>query len=142
MAVSNSKAFSLIEIVFGIVIFGIILSLALPKISSNSRICEIELTSRLAALQNRLSILFTQSQLSHSGVHTDKINALFTTVQKGNTPNCSLEFYPAQSILVATSYKQKVIFQIKPKNFSSNPKIFCDLPHALCKKFNDKTKKK
>ncbi|PAF49566.1 hypothetical protein BKH41_02565 [Helicobacter sp. 12S02232-10] len=142
MALSISKAFSLIEIVFGIVILGILVSVAIPRLSSDSKICELALSSKLGILQSKISLLFTKAHLSDQKINRSEIFALLGALDKDGTNECFLRFNPQNLTILAKSHSQATILRISPKDFSSNPKIFCELSNPLCKKINYKTKKK
>lgn len=142
MVVSSSKAFSYIELVFAIVIFGVILTLALPKLTFSAKICQINLSTRLATMQNELSLIFTHAQLSQTPIDKNKIYSIFHTLEDGNTSKCSIRFNQQTSTIEAISERESVKFSIIPKDFSVNPKIFCPLINPLCKKLSFKTKQK
>ncbi|PAF52360.1 prepilin-type N-terminal cleavage/methylation domain-containing protein [Helicobacter sp. 13S00477-4] len=139
---SNSNAFSLIELVLAIVIFGIILSVAIPKLSSNEKICEIRLSSKIGVIQNELSRLFTQAFLSNKAINITKIHNLLYDIQKDNSNECFLKFDSKNGTIKAKSYSKMTTFEISPKDFSTNPKIFCNLSNSLCKRINHKTNNK
>lgn len=142
MAVSSSKAFSYIELVFAIVIFGVILTLALPKLSFNAKICQINLSTRLASVQNELSLVFTYAQLSQTPIDKNKIYSIFHSLEDGNTSKCFIRFNQQTSTIEAISGIESVKFSITPKDLSVNPKISCPLNNPLCKKISYKTKEK
>lgn len=142
MVVSSSKAFSYIELVFAIVIFGVILTLALPKLTFSAKICQINLSTRLATMQNELSLIFTHAQLSQTPIDKNKIYSIFHTLEDGNTSKCSIRFNQQTSTIEAISERESVKFSIIPKDFSVNPKISCPLINPLCKKLSFKTKQK
>lgn len=142
MVVSSSRAFSYIELVFAIVIFGVIFTLAVSNFSFNAKICQINLSTRLTSVQNELSLLFTHAQLSQTPIDKNKIYSILATLEDGNTPKCSMKFNTQKSTIKAISETQSVTFLITPKDFSINPKISCPLANALCKKMTYKTKQK
>lgn len=142
MVVSSSKAFSYIELVFVIVIFGVILTLALPRLTFSAKVCQINLSTRLATMQNQLSLLFSYAQLSQTPVDKNKIYSIFHTLEDRNTAKCSIRFNEQTLNIEAISGTQSVKFSITPKDFSINPKISCPLSNSLCKKISYKTKQK
>lgn len=142
MVASSSKAFGYIELVFAVVILGVILTLALPKLSFSAKICQINLSTRLATMQNELSLLFTRAQLSQTPIDKNKIYSILAALEDGNTSKCSIRFDPQTSAIKAISGVESVIFSITPKDFSINPKISCPLVNSLCKKMSYKTKQK
>ncbi|MDO7252537.1 type II secretion system protein [Helicobacter cappadocius] len=142
MVASNSNAFSYIELVFGIVIFGVILSLAVPRLSFNSKICNITLSTRLATVQNELSLLFTQSLFSQKKITKNEIYLVLSHLEEENTSKCSMKFDTKSNSIFAVSGEESVKFSISPKDFSTNPKISCPLVNRLCKKLSYKRKQK
>ncbi|WP_219349829.1 hypothetical protein [Helicobacter sp. 13S00482-2] len=118
------------------------MTFALPKLSFDSKICEISLSTRLANIQNELSSLFTLSLLSYRPVERSKIDAVFFRFQQDNTSKCAIKFDKKTSSILLISGGENVRFSIIPKDFSSNPKIFCPLINPLCKRLNYKTKMK
>lgn len=141
---AKKEAFSLIEVIVSIVLFGITLALAIPHLSINSRVCELDLGTRLATVQNEISILFAQAQLAGESVDSTQIINLLHSLSNRNTSHCSFVLIARKTSLMikATSKNQSTSFRIRPANFSSNPRIYCSMKDILCRKINHRIKEK
>lgn len=141
---TKRRAFSLIEIVFGVALFGILLTLAIPHLSINSRVCELDLSTRLATVQNKISILFTQAQLRGQSIDNTQILNLLNSLSDTNTTQCSFLLISKKTslLLKATSKNQSTYFRIKPADLSNNPRIYCSIGDVLCRKITHRIKEK
>lgn len=141
---TKRRAFSLIEIIFSVVLLGVVLTLAIPHLSVNSRICELNLGTRLAVVQNKISILFMQAQLKDQSVDKAQILNLLNSLSDTNTAQCSFLLISKKTSLTlqATSKNQSTYFRIKPADLSSNPRIYCSIGDILCRKITHRIKEK
>lgn len=133
---SNSKAFSIIELIFVITILGILATLGFQKNLFKETRCTAYLASSLANFQNEISLYFTNSYLSHKNISFEDIEILFQKYTTKNTPFCSLTLNQKNLSITATNNNLKTTLNITPKDLSTNLKIQCPFSNILCKKIH------
>lgn len=141
MLVSKSNAYSFIEVIFIILILGILLNLAISGINNHSKICEIKLSTNLIKVQNNLALAFSDFNLSHK-IQKDKLYDILKSIEEQNSLKCGFKFNQTHMELIAYDHKNNTTFKIIPKDLSNNPKILCQYQEPFCKKLSNRTKDK
>ncbi|RDU69901.1 prepilin-type N-terminal cleavage/methylation domain-containing protein [Helicobacter cholecystus] len=136
---SLTKGFSLLELILCIGILGILVFMAMPKVSSLSqKECLYLLRTKLLKAQDELFFLYSEALLNHSPPKSPQ-NILNALAQKKN-PQCYFQVKPSQ--IIAFVYGKKLIFTLSPQDFSYKPKIYCSLSSSICRDFWGKELKK
>lgn len=139
---SQTKAFSLFELLICVAILGILLLVALPKVSNFShQKCIFTLREKLQKTHNTLLELYSTKILKGEGVQAREVEMILDTLtqREGNT-NCY--FQRSKNGFVANIEGKKLNFLITPNDLSYKPKIYCQLSNELCRDFLGKTSKK
>lgn len=139
---SQTRAFSLFELLICIGILGILLIFALPKASDFShQKCIFTLRERLQTAHNALLELYSTKALEGKSVSRDEVEAILSSLtQREGAKNCY--FQRSKNGLIAQIEGRKLSFVIAPNDLSYKPKIYCQLSNELCREFLGKTSKK
>lgn len=139
---SQTRAFSLFELLICIGILGILLVFALPKVSDFShQKCIFTLRERLQKAHDALLELYSSKALRGERVEREEINAIISLLtQRESGKNCY--FQKNKNGVIAYIEGKKLSFLISPSDFSYKPKIYCQLSDELCRDFLGKTSKK
>ena len=133
-----SDGFSIIELVFVVVIAGILLSIALPKFGSSESSCINEIRGRLLSKQSEISNFYRESFLLGSTPPPELIQAKILELDM-DLKNCSLNVNIAKSSITAKVSSSSVVFSITPKGYEVAPKINCTLSNRLCQRLLDRS---
>lgn len=139
---SQTRAFSLFELLTCVAILGILLIFALPKVSNFShQKCIFTLREKLQKTHNALLELYSTKILKGEGVQAREVEMILDTLaQRGGNTNCY--FQRNKNGFVANIEGKKLNFLITPNDLSYKPKIYCQLSNELCRDFLGKTSKK
>lgn len=128
--ISLDSAFSLIEIVFVLMLSAIFLMVLLPKLEFQTSLCSHKLANQLTIIQQELSFLYTKSALSQS-LNTSIVLNSIASKSLLNDNKCFLGF--ENGALVAKNHNEKIVFTLIPNDLSINPSIQCDFRNRLCR---------
>lgn len=117
-----SKAFSLIELVFVITLFGMLLATIPSVLSLGQKLCYTKLAQELNTLQEQLSLLYTKHTLLSTPPSKDIVLMVIAS-HHINTPNCSLIFN--NNRLSAHVFGGKTNFTLDPQDLSVQPSFKC-----------------
>lgn len=137
---SQTKGFSLFELLICIGILGILLTIALPKVSTFAhQRCLFELRENLQSTHHSLLELYSKEALGGE-IKSEEIEKILTLLTQRKNPNCY--FQRSKNGITANILGKKLNFVISPLDFSHKPKIYCQLSNQLCREFLGKTSKK
>lgn len=138
---SQTKGFSLFELLICIGILGILLAIALPRLTSFAhQRCIFELRERLQKAHHLFLELYSKQALREGGISSEEIERIFELLVQKEGSNCY--FQRSKNGLIANIEGRKLSFVITPSDFSYKPKIYCQLSNELCREFLGKTSKK
>ncbi len=128
------KAFSFIELIFVIVVVGI-LSLAFLHLQNpNPTICIQKLESFLSSLQDEISKGFMHSYLGNKDFNV--LNHALKIKQFASTPMCRVTIKNQKIQVQAYNLKTTFSFQILAPDTA--PRLSCPFSNSLCKKLNNR----
>lgn len=135
---SQTRAFSLFELLVCIAILSILLLIAIPKVTSFAyQRCLFELREKLNRAHYSLLELYSSKALR--GESMGDLDGVFLALTQ-KEGNCY--FQRSSNGLVAYIEGKKLDFLISPIDFSTKPKIYCQLSNETCRDFLGKTSKK
>lgn len=134
---SLNRGFSLLELVIVIAILGIIAFHAFPRFLIQESLCLYQLRIRLQKANQEFLTYYARS-ITHN--QTPKIDLVLQELTKRDDPQC---YFELKNHKLVAHFNTKVLeFAIAPKDFSSKPKIYCQLSNQLCRSFWGKHLKK
>ena len=140
----NRQCFTAIELVFVIVIIGILSSIAIPRlIISRDDACYVALRTTLSETETYISREYTKKFLQGMPVNNNERLQFLKEIEKNNSSNgkCGFSVRSANTI-VATVNKTNITMNIAIDSKTKFPTIKCDLSSEPCKRLlgRDKTK--
>lgn len=135
-----SPAFSMIELVFIIVILGILGSVALPTFTrERGAACEAKLRGEIAALRSEISITRSKNFLINQATVTvlpnDSVTALLSVSTQG-TPSCG--WSKNNNTYTAHAERQTVPFELNATSFDCPPSTGPVTSQELCKRLTNR----
>lgn len=124
------SAFSLIEIIFVLMLGTIFLIVLLPKIDFKTSLCSHKLANQLMIIQQELSFLYTKSALNQE-LNTSIVLNSIASKSLLNDDKCFLGF--ENGALIAKNHNERIVFTLIPNDLSVNPSIQCDFRLSLCR---------
>ncbi|WP_181804860.1 hypothetical protein [Helicobacter mustelae] len=134
----DQNAFVLLDLVFAIILLGILGMSAWRSSFVQERLCTTKLAQKLQGLQNDLSAIFTK-QYFHAqtpALSAEQFAQIFLPYTKGNTKACALTLQ--KSTLLALNHKQSTFFYISSSALFPRPQIRCSFENQLCKKIHNR----
>ncbi|MCE3047641.1 hypothetical protein LW138_06100 [Helicobacter sp. faydin-H17] len=120
-----------------IAILGIIAFCAFPRFFIQESLCLYHLRNRLQKANQEFLMHYARSITENQA---PKIDLVLQELTKRDDPRCYFELKDHR--LVAHFDTKALEFVITPKDFSSKPKIYCQLSNQLCRNFWGKQLKK
>lgn len=135
-----TPAFSLIELVFVVTIFGVLIA-ALPyTLSIAKKSCYHSIANNLAAAQEQISLLYAAHTLASTRPAQSEVMAIIDA-HRIDSKNCF--FGLTRGRLGAKASGASVNFTIEPSDFSVQPSFKCPFSsNALCREILLRTKSK
>lgn len=134
-----TRGFSLFEALLCIAILGILLYLALPKMSSFAqKECLYALRAKLLKAQDEFFALYSHALLTQEPLQSPY--KILASLEEKISPQCYFQVKNAQ--IIAFVYGKKLLFTLYPQDFSYKPKIYCSLSNEMCREFWGKEAKK
>lgn len=134
--------FSAIELVFVIVIVGVLSAVAIPKfLVSRDDACALKLRSAISETETVLSRAYTKSFLKNVKIEDKEKENLIKTLESANGKGCSFQ-YLNNTAVRATVGKKTIDFEVRDDANSNMPTIYCDPANELCRKITGKEQTK
>lgn len=129
------KAFSALELLFVIMILGILSIIATNTFKTHQqKTCLKHLKTQLFLTQEHLSMLYLRDFLHTNPNTTLQAYNLLNKLHSQKTCGFVFESVPSPR-LIAHIQDTKLVFTIQPSDLKTNPRIFCNLNAPLCKEF-------
>ena len=134
--------FSMIELVFVIIIVGVLTAVALPRFSvSRDDACFAKLRANISETETILSREYTKRFLQGTTMsNNDKLTYL-RTLQNNNSDGCEFEVTNANNV-VAKIRSIRIALEVKNDTATKSPVITCDTNNELCRKLTGKAQPK
>lgn len=131
--------FSMIELVFIIVILGILSAVAIPRlVMSREDACYAKLRANLSETQSALSREYTKRFMQGKKMQPAELETIFKDYLTSNTSNnCEYRINNANQI-TAVIGKNSLAMNVTTDIYTKSPSITCDLTNAMCKKLTGK----
>lgn len=150
----NRAGFNMIELVFVIVILGILSAVAVPKlVMSRDDACIANLRTTLAETQSILTKEYTSRFMRGVKFQNNEVTEYLKTLTTSANDGCKFELtgqfngQDGQQLIRATVGRNTLNFQISlgknqttinPQNTTKTPMIVCDLKQDLCQRITGK----
>lgn len=132
--------FNMIELVFVIVIVGILTAVALPRFSvSRDDACFAKLRANLSETETVLSREYTKRFLKGEQMTNEDLMQYLRTIEANNGEGCSFTVNNANS-LTAKIRNNTIQLQVTTSTTTKSPTITCDVNNELCRKLTGKAK--
>ena len=136
----NRKAFSMLELVFVIVILGTISTVAISKlILSREDACYAKLRAGLSEVETSLTREWTRKFLQGVAPTTQEITQVLKTLEQNNSDKCTFKVTDPNNI-TATVGRINIAFKVADDKNTKSPVITCDVNNATCAKIVGKAK--
>lgn len=139
--------FSMIELVFIMVIMGILAAVAIPRLAmSREDACYAKLRTNLSEAQSELSREYTKRFMQGKTISDDEVKKIFEdTLMADTKSSCGFSVASKSDIkmTIGTGKAQQTL-QLKVDNntLTKTPAITCDTSNTMCIKLTGKTQKK
>ena len=132
--------FSMIELVFVIVIVGVLTAIAVPRLSvSRDDACFAKLRANLSETETILSREYTKRFLQGTTINdADKLKYL-KTLESNNSDGCSFKVTGADKVN-AIIRSITISLDVKTDPLTKSPTITCDANNESCRKLTGKAK--
>lgn len=132
--------FSMIELVFVIVIVGVLTAIALPRLSvSRDDACFAKLRANLSETETILSREYTKRFLQGTAIKDDEKLKYLKTLESNNSEGCSFEVTDANKV-TAKIRSITINLEVKTDPHTKSPTITCDVNNEKCRKLTGKAK--
>ncbi len=132
--------FNMIELVFVIVIVGILTAIAIPRLSvSRDDACIARLRANLSETETILSREYTKKFLQGTQLSGTELLNHLKTLESGNSDGCSFVVNSSTSV-TASVRSINVNLQVTNNATTKSPTLTCDANNDLCRKLTGKAK--
>ena len=132
--------FSMIELVFVIIIVGVLTAIAVPRLSvSRDDACFAKLRANLSETETILSREYTKRFLQGTTISNDEKLTYLKTLESNNSDGCLFKVNDANSV-TATIRSIKINLTVQPDATTKSPTITCDVNNESCRKLTGKAK--
>lgn len=132
--------FSMIELVFVIIIVGVLTAIAVPRLSvSRDDACFAKLRANLSETETILSREYTKRFLQGTTISNDEKLTYLKTLESNNSDGCSFTVTNANAV-TATIRSIKINLEVKTDTHTKSPTITCDASNESCRKLTGKAK--
>lgn len=134
------KSFSMIELVFIIVILGILTAVAVPRLSlTRQDACYANLRAKLSEVETILSREYTKKFLQGQKMSDADLLAHLKTLENGNSNKCTFTVN-SQTSVIATIASKTLTMEVKTDTTTKSPTITCDYTNEICRNITGKQK--
>ena len=132
--------FSMIELVFVIIIVGVLTAIAVPRLSvSRDDACFAKLRANLSETETILSREYTKKFLQGATINDVEKLKYLKTLESNNSDGCSFTVTNANAV-TATIRSIKINLEVKTDTLTKSPTITCDVNNESCRKLTGKAK--
>lgn len=136
----SRRAFSMLELVFVIVILGVISSIAIPRlIVGREDACYAKLRAGLSEAETSLTREWTRKFLQGVAPTPQEVTNILKILEQNNSDKCTFRVTNANAI-TANIGRVNVNFQVKNDKNTKSPVITCDVRNESCRKIIGKHK--
>ena len=136
----NRKAFSMLELVFVIVILGVISSVAIPRlIVGREDACYAKLRAGLSEVETSLTREWTRKFLQGVAPTAQETTQILKILEQNNSDKCTFKVTNPNAI-TATIGRTTVNFQVINDKNTKSPVITCNTNNESCRKIIGKHK--
>lgn len=134
--------FSMIELVFVIVIVGVLTAIALPRLSvSRDDACFAKLRANLSETETILSREYTKKFLQGATINAADMLTHLKTLENNNSDNCSFKVNSATSV-TAKIRSVSVDLTVTTDSNTKSSVLTCNVNDESCRKLTGKAKPK
>lgn len=139
VASMKRTSFTMIELVFIIIILGILSSIAIPKfIMGREDACYVKLRANLSETQSELSRQYTKYFMQGKKIpETDLLSTLNNYLASNTSGRCQFKVNNVNSV-TATIGRNTLNMNITTDTDTKTPTITCDLSDPVCQRLTGK----
>lgn len=132
--------FNMIELVFVIVIVGVLTAIAIPRLSvSRDDACFVKLRASLSETETVLSREYTKRFLQSKQMTNNELIQYLKTLESSNSDGCSFKVNNANSV-TASIRSNNIDLKVAIDTTTKSPTLTCDANNDLCRKLTGKAK--
>lgn len=135
-------SFSVIELVFVIVILGVLTAVAVPRLSlGREDACYAKLRTTLSEVETILSREYTKKFLQgKSFTDTEKTTLMTDSFKANNSDGCTFEVLNNAQSVRATIGRKTLTMDVTTNTTTKSPTITCDYGDEMCRRLTGKQK--
>ncbi len=132
--------FNMIELVFVIVIVGVLTAIAIPRLSvSRDDACFVKLRASLSETETVLSREYTKRFLQSKQMTNNELIQYLKTLESSNSDGCSFKVNNVNSV-TASIRSNNIDLKVAIDATTKSPTLTCDANNDLCRKLTGKAK--
>ena len=132
--------FNMIELVFVIVIVGVLTAIAIPRLSvSRDDACFAKLRASLSETETVLSREYTKRFLQSKQMINNELIQYLKTLESSNSDGCSFKVNNETSV-TASIRSNNIDLKVTIDATTKSPTLTCDANNDLCRKLTGKAK--